>query len=110
MRLFATASEPDSMRDNLNDMLHAIFGLFEDLAEMGETWGEPWSWLFPTLVALFVVLAFFAGFRFVFDISAKPTQKLFLAALAIVALLAFMAIRGDENQNATSNGLAVLSD
>lgn len=112
MRLFASAANDESgpMMDNLNNVLDGIFGLFENLATMGESWGEPWDWLFPTLVALFIVLAFFAGFRFVFDISAKPTQKLFLFTLAIVALLAFVALRGDPDQNATSNGMAVLAD
>ncbi len=98
------------MSDNISDIFQAIFGLFENLADIGAGWGEPWNWLFPVLVGLFIVLASFAGFRFVFDISAGPTQKLFLFALAIVALLAFVALRGDEGQNATSNGMAVLTE
>ncbi len=109
MRFFATASD-GSMSDNIDGFFQAIFGIFENLAEIGEGWGDPWGWLFPTFVALFVVFAFFAGFQSVFSLSSDKVKPFFVFALAIIALLAFVALRGDENQNATSNGLAVLSD
>ncbi len=109
MRFFATASD-GSMSDNIDGFFQAIFGIFENLAEIGEGWGDPWGWLFPTVVALFVVFAFFAGFQSVFSLSSDKVKPFFVFALAIIALLAFVALRGDENQNATSNGLAVLSD
>ncbi len=108
MRFFATASD-GSMSDNIDAFFRAIFGIFESLAEIGEGWGEPWGWLFPTFVALFVVLAFFAGFQSVFGLSSDKVKPFFVFALAIIALLAFVAIRGDEDQNATSNSLAVLT-
>lgn len=109
MRFFATASD-GSMSDNIDSIFQSIFGLFENLAEIGEGWGDPWGWLFPTFVALFVVFAFFAGFQSVFSLSSDKVKPFFVFALAIIALLAFVAIRGDDAQNATSNGLAVLSD
>jgi len=110
MRFFATASEPDSMRDSLNNIIHSIVNIFEDFVAMGESWGEPWDVVFPVFLALFLGLAFFGGFRYVFDLSANKAKPFFVFALAIVALLAFMAIRNEADQNATSNGLAVLSD
>lgn len=112
MRLLATAATigSNSTSENIDNFFQAIFGLFENLAEIGEGWGEPWGWLFPTFVALFVVLAFFAGFQSVFGLSEAKIKPFFVFALAIIALLAFVAIRGDTDQNATSNGMAILSD
>jgi hypothetical protein len=112
MRLFATAASDgsDPMMDNLNDIIHSIVGLFQNFVTMGESWGEPWDFVFPAFLALFFALAFFHGFRHVFFLSAKKTRPVFLFALLVVAVLVFSAIRNDADQNATSNGLAVLGD
>lgn len=112
MRLFAIAANNGTspMSDNIDGFFQAIFGFFENLAEIGERWGGPWGWLFPTFVALFVIFAFFAGFQSVFSLSSDKIKPFFVFALAIIALLAFVAIRGDSDQNANSNGMAVVSD
>ncbi|MEL6983691.1 MAG: hypothetical protein AAFO29_14805 [Actinomycetota bacterium] len=109
MRLFATATD-GTTSENIDRIFDGIFGIFDNLAEVGAGWGGPWEWLFPTFVALFVVLAFFAGFQSVFSLSSDKIKPFFVFALAVIAILAFVAIRGDADQNATSNGLAVLSD
>ena len=99
------------MTENVDGLFDSIFGIFENLIEIGEGWGEPWGWLFPTLVALGVVLAFAAGIQSVFSTSASKIRPIFVFALAVVGLLAFAAMReAEENSLGPVDDPAAVSD
>lgn len=90
--LAGPAEEVGPMEDNLNNLLQAVFALFRNLSDIGETWGSPWGWLFPTLVALGTALAFVAGIRYVFDASQGQIKGWFTVAVLVVGFLVFAAI------------------
>lgn len=106
--LGGSAGEAGPMEDNLNNLLQAVFALFRNLSDIGDTWGDPWGWLFPTLVALGTALAFVAGIRYVFEASQGQIRGWFMLAVVVVAFLAFAAIfqNGRDDAGAEDPALA----
>lgn len=105
MVIHATASSTadPTMNENFSGLFESIFGIFDDLAEIGSEWGEPWGWLLPTFVAIAVALAFVGGTRYIFQKAQERIRPVFFFALLVVGLLAFGAIWTSNEQQAVSS-------
>ena len=73
-----------------------IYGFFEALVRLGETWGDPWPLVLPVGVAAFVLLILIRGLQSVTGSFERGTWSYVVAFIVIGVLLLAAALNADR--------------
>jgi len=108
--LASAADESGPLMDNISKLFRGLFGAFENLITLGRDFSEPWDKIFPLIVFLLIAVAFFGGFRYVFEIVQDKVKPFLFIGLSVVAVLAIANVVRESDQSPASNDQYTVED